>query len=221
MPITMGMLPGRNRRPVYIGKGSTVATQGSATVSYPAGIEANDLLVLVCQTDQDDSISTPAGWTKEIEQDSGAECRLWIFWKLHTSGSSVAVSWGGDHIVARVLAFRDVKATDPIDAESQSWNGSLGTSVSIPGLTTTVANCLILAFVAHDIASNSSQVSGWANASLSEGEELTDVSSTVGWDGGFGVYAGYKLAAGVVGSSTATLGTAKKRAYGCIALAPP
>jgi hypothetical protein len=215
-----GIVAAGRKRPTFVAKGSAIATQGAAVVSYPAGIQAGDLLVILSQTDQGDSVTTPAGWTEEVDE-SSTECRFRVFWKYHTSGSSATISWSGDHIVARCFAFRDVHPSSPINASRDDNNTSLGTVVLIPGVTSTVNNCLILAMVAHDIASNSSQVSGWANANLEDASELDDTCSTVGWDGGFAMYAGYKVAASAVGNTTATLGTAKKRAYGCIALAPP
>jgi hypothetical protein len=215
-----GIVTGRRRRPTYIGKGAANGTNGAAVASYPAGISAGDLLVLVAQTDQNDSITTPAGWTLLISVTS-TECDLRVYTKFHTTGSSVTISWSGDHIVYQVLGFRDVKASAPIDASTTGNHTGLGSNVNIPGVSTTLANCLVLAMVAHDIATNGSVVSNWANGNLSEATELTDVSSTIGWDGGFGIYAGYKLTAGAVGTTTASLTQAKKRAYACLALAPP
>jgi hypothetical protein len=215
-----GIMAGKSRRPVYIEKGNKVATTGSAAPSYPAGIIAGDLLVLIVQTDQNDSVSTPAGWTLRASVTS-TECDLRVYTKFHTTGTSVSVSWSGDHICCQVLAFRDVNSATPVNDSRTGNHTGLGSTVNIPGVTTTVDNCLVLAMVAHDIATNSSCVSNWANASLSEGEELTDISTTAGWDGGFAVYAGYKETAGVVDTTTASLTQAKKRAYFSMALAPP
>jgi hypothetical protein len=215
----LGMVAGKSRRPIYVGKGNHIATTGSAVVQYPAGIMTGDQLVLVCQQDQSDNISTPAGWTL-LASVTSTECDLRVYTKAHTTGTNLSISWSGDHIVAQVLAFRDVNAVAPVNASQEGNSTSISGNVAIPGVTTTVPDCLVLAMIAHDAASTSSQLHSWANDNLSEGTELTDVSSNVGWDGGFAVHAGYKLTAGATGTTTATLSTPKKKAYFTMALAP-
>lgn len=220
MPVTMGMLAGGIQPPLFVGKGSpAVNTTQSSQPSYNGNTEVGDFHVLICQTDQNDQVNTPSGWTKRVQRSSG-ECLLWVFTRHHVSGSSVTVSWHGDHILCNVLTFRHVHASNPVNAKSEGASGSTSTAVSIPGLTTTVPQCLVLAIVAHDINSSSAQVSGWSNSSLSDRAELEDICTQVGWDGGFAVYSGYKAAAGNVSATTATLGTGKKKAYACLALRP-
>src|SRR5215216_425144 len=152
---------------VAAGTGANTANTGgtSLSVPLPAGIAADHILILTVET-ANEPLNTPAGWafvgSGAVAQATGLVTGLNNYWLRYT-GSETAPTVSmttGNHLVARIAAFSGcVTSGSPI-------NGT-PTAVSIPGGTTTAADCLIVAAVSTgaDVASTA-QISGWTNASL-------------------------------------------------------
>jgi hypothetical protein len=128
----------------------------------------------------------------------------------------------GDHLIGIMLGFVDCVASgNPIDATA--GDSGDGTAVTIPGLTTTVNNTLVVDLVASgNDSSSSSGHSGWANASLASPSitEILDQFSTTGGGGGFGAANGGKATAGAVDATTATKSATQAQGRIKLALAP-
>ncbi len=206
-----------------------VATANSGTtallVAMPAGTVANDILVMFLENQDATGIGSVTGFSPILAQyvNTGTATRLTALWKRAVGGdTSVSVPDPGDHVSARVVGVRGcVTSGNPWNVTSNASDLTANTSVSIPGATTTAADCLVLAAFSTgtDVAANSTtHVSGWANASLANVTEQVDNWYTTGLGGGIGVASGEKAAAGAYGATTATIAAADFKAMMTIAL---
>jgi hypothetical protein len=93
--------------------------------------------------------------------------------------------------------------------------------MSFPGVTTTVADCLIVHGCAQDTDANSTATSGApTNGNLTSLTERHDQTINAGAGGGIVVITGVKATAGATGNTTSTGSTSVTHAYVTLALAP-
>jgi hypothetical protein len=220
--------------PAVYATGAGVGSTGAAlAVPIPAGTDANDVLIMLHEMDPVLNAAVLGAVTGYADvtgspssQTAGLPTRLTVRWHRATGPESgtVATPVVTNHQSARIIGIRGVITSgDPWNQTAASVAAS-STAVSIDGLTTTVADCLILAAVTtgEDLA-NTARVSGWANASLTNVVEQVDNWVSSGTGGGIGAATGEKAAAGAVSPTTATLVVANTQARFCMALpgAPP
>lgn len=213
--------------PTYQAAGSPVESQsGSISVPWPAHQAGDIALLIVENSDWYGTtsfgrlyFSTRAGF-KEIPgspvrgaSTGGGEgplpstsgTQLSVFWKRAESASEAqpVIELDGDHIRAQIVTFRGCAPTGvPWNKIASASTVTNSTAVSIPGLTTTVNDCLIV-----DILSNSGfmSISGWTNASLGSLTERVDNNEAALTNGsGHAVATGTKATAGAVNATTAT-----------------
>lgn len=204
--------------PTFQAAGTPVeAGAGTGTISpaWPTHL-TGDVALLIVESKEPVMLSVPAGF-RELPSSprfdrigSTNYSRLTVFWCRATSAAMGAPSvWGfGHHKRAVILTFRGVTATGrPWDITAGNDTGGTGTNaVSVPGGTTTTADCLVVAIVNNNNGVSTPQVTGWANASLTGLTEILDTNSG-GIGSGFAAAAGVKAAAGVVNATTASLVT--------------
>ena len=96
------------------------------------------------------------------------------------------------------------------------------TSGSIPGVTTTVANALVVTALAASLpdATGTAQYSAWTNANLTSLTERVDNTRNAGNGGGLAVATGVKAAAGATGNTAVTLANSATKAMMSIAIKP-
>lgn len=193
----------------FIGNAGKNVSTGSQSITYHASSASGDLLILIVQADDVDTIPTPSGWTRIFNSSDGrGGCRGFVAWKIKASDTKVFVSDVGDHQTASVLTFRNTATTSPIEiplvATVYPYSGINGGS-TIPGAISTIDNSFVCYVVIHDNDSNSACTSGWTNAQLSSTAELIDISTNTGWDGGFAVWGGFKASAGNTGVTGLTI----------------
>jgi hypothetical protein len=217
--------------PTFVAVGTSgVGAGGGITPTWPSH-QADDIGVLLVQTsNQAVSFSNAAGFVEITDSPQGTgvagaagASRLSAYWCRATSGAMTdpVLNDSGDHTFCYIAVFRGCIASgNPWDVTSGD-TGASDTAVSIPGDTTTVADCLIVAAVAHAIDATTAQVSGWANADLANVAERRDASTNTGNGGGVGIATGEKAAAGAYGVTTATLDAASLQGRMSIALKPP
>jgi hypothetical protein len=174
------------------------------------------------------TVSTPSGWgvVADSPQGTGAaggatSTRLGVFWKRAIPAEvAPTITDPGDHAIGQILAFRGcINTGNPWDVTSGN-TGASSTSVSIPGDTTTVANCLVVLAVLIITDTATPQTSGYTNADLANLTERTDINTTQGNGGGFAVITGEKASIGAYGATTATLANASEQGRISIALKP-
>lgn len=157
---------------------------------------------------------------------SGADASaLDVYWCRATSTSMAAptVTDAGQHTIGQILTFRGCITTgNPWDVTAGDASGSASTSVTIPGVTTTVADCLVVLACSWADDSASGSLASVTNGSLANITSLVNAGNISGNGGGFAVLTGEKATAGAVSSSTGTLSLAASyQGRACIALRPP
>lgn len=207
--------------------GTTAAGIG-ANPAWPAH-QANDIALLFVESTggQPVTLSIPNGFAlvPNSPQATGAGTagtRLTVFWARATSSAMLAprIASPSDHFYARIITFRGVINTgNPWDVTGGGVKAAASTSVSLTGVTTTVANTLVVQAVARDNDNAAAAFSAQANASLVGITERLDAGTTNGNGGGLGVWAGVKAVAGATGNTTANV-TSSINAFITIALKP-
>jgi len=212
----------------FVGAGAMAAGTGAVSPALPSGWQQNDIFLLFCET-ANQAVTAPSGWTAVSGSPQGtgtaggtAATRLSVFWRRATASESApTVADPGNHVVAAILAFRNVvESGDPWDVTAGNVLSSASTSVSIPSATTSVPGCMVVVAVATGPDTNTAQCSGWLNSNLVGLTELVDYYSNQGNGGGFGVAAGTQTAAGNYGATTATVATSFVQGRLSIALKP-
>ena len=151
-----------------------------------------------------------------------AGTRISVFWARATSASMMGPILGGttDHIYAQILTYRGVvNSGNPWDITGGGVKAVASTTVTVTGVTTTVANAMVVQAVARDNDNAAVAFSAQANINLSGIAERVDVGTTTGNGGGFSVWDGTKVAAGATGNTTATV-TSSINAFLSVALKP-
>lgn len=201
--------------------GETNAAGASISPGIPTGTEAGDILLLVCETDGSDTIAAPSGWESVANSpQAGTNSKLHLFWRrAGYSESAPTVVRTGDHLMGKMIGIRGgLPRGNPFDATAGGTG--TGTAQSIPGLTTSVDNCLVLDFITSGIDTNAAQHSGWTNASLASITEEFDSQSDAGGGGGVACAAGVKVTAGAVSATSVTQGSAENVGFVKVALRP-
>lgn len=202
---------------------------GTAALTVPWGSHvANDVALLFVEADGAETVTTPsspAGWGA-VDSSVATATGLWVYWKRATGSSEgdVTVPDPGDHATAQILVYRGcITSGNPWDVIAKNINNTSSANVSIPGTSTTVADCLVVAAVSNPLDSATPQANNdFANADLTsvQATPRTNQQSASGNGGGFAVTDGVKAAAGAFGATTATLIGARAQARIAIALKP-
>jgi hypothetical protein len=214
----------------YVAAGAGNSGTGSFSVAVPSGIEAGDLLLILVQT-ANQPVAVPSGWDnvpsspRQVGTAGGtAATALQVFYKFAgSSESSVTISDGGNHQIARMVAYRGVREATPFNASAGSVGLTASTTVSYPSITTTVADCRVLLIEAHSLpdANSNTVVTNQSMASLLSGTiERVDNNTNAGNGGGFSLADGLKATAGSTGTGSATLSTSANTARITLALWP-
>ena len=220
--------------PVVQAVGTADAAMSTISPAWPAHL-AGDIALLFVETSNQataTTLSDAQGFVEVTDSPQGAgggagtsgECRLAVFWCRATSNamSAPTVVDVGNHQYGVIVTFRGCIASgDPWDVTAGDIDDVGSTSVSIPGDTTTVADCLIVAACARGIDDAAAKFTDWANADLANVAEIFDEGTALGHGGGLGIATGEKAAAGAFGATTATLANSSMQGRIMIALKPP
>lgn len=137
--------------PTYFDKGSPVGAQGSPTMNWPSGHQADDIGIGFTET-ANQEYTPPAGWGTILSVGLGTPgavnaTRATLLWKRATSGAEpgLTVPDVGDHVGGRILVVRGCVLTgNPFQDFDTDTLGTPSTSVSIPGGVTSLSDCLLL-----------------------------------------------------------------------------
>lgn len=204
--------------------GAVSAGAAAIAPGLPAGTAVGDLLVMFLES----AASQPAtcsGFTAPVvANEAGAVTRATVFYRIATGTDPTDVPDVGNHVQGRIIGVT-AGTFDPVIPFHVDINNdqTATTAVSISGPTTTIDDCLILAFSAcpGPDALGTTEFSSPANANLSDVTEQIDNSSAAGTGTGILVISGGLATAGAVGATTATAATSLVRANMCLAIAPP
>jgi hypothetical protein len=207
-----------------------VSSAAGSDVVWPVGHQPDDIGLLLVET-ANETVATPAGWTLLDSIGTGTagaagSVALWAFWKRATTAAeaNAVVADAGDHIRARILAFRGCETSGSPFSGSvvKAVEPTAQTAVTIGMPTTADADCYVLGLVANatDATSNQTTSGAWANATLADFARIIQGNTNVGVGGGYDGGGGTKAVAGAVGNSTTTLNTASAQAKLAFAFKP-
>lgn len=106
------------------------------------------MLFIESTSSPDDPVTTPTGWTLDANGALGVSGRVrgtW-FWRIADSTSTDTPTLSGPGRTNQIMAAITVgtfDASSPIGASAQQYEGSIGTTLIYPGLTTPRNDCLI------------------------------------------------------------------------------
>lgn len=151
---------------------------------------------------------------------AGTQVTMWWCRATSTGMFSPVVADPGDHVYGVIVTFTSCAIDgNPWDTTATAVKAGASTSMSMPAVTTTVDNCLIVNVASRDNDSAAAAASAEANASLTGLTERFDLGTALGNGGGLMVWTGTKSAAGSSGNTTATV-TSSINAYMTVALRP-
>jgi len=225
--------------PTFVAAGTLQSGTNNVTnLAAPAGIRRGDLLLLLVETAN--QVVVEADITGEIgaqyvaapgaaPQGTGGAgvaggVRLTVFYKF-TAGTeaNIGITDGNarDHTAAVILAFRNVDQLNPFNTSAGGVQTPAATSLTLPQVTTTRSQCMIVNVVAsdRDLAATNTTFSAWANATTGAPTERFDQTVATGTGGGFGVATALLGVAGASGQTTVTT-TNNTAAYITYALEP-
>lgn len=201
--------------PALRGVGTAVVATTGGTPGLPTGWQPGDLFVLVCETAYQQYVTVPAGWTQcpdspvdQLASGGGTVAgTLSAFYRIAQSGDTApTLADPGDHLTAVIIGWSGVDTSTPFDDTAQFVATGSTATVSCPSVTTTVADCRIMAIGAISRDQTTTDAFTWAtNAHLTDKGEIYDQGSAQGNGGSLGVYHGARAATGVVAATTATV----------------
>lgn len=211
--------------PTVVNVGTVASGTGAITPAFPASIAADDILVTAAECEgvtAPGAYTLPSGWAHITGSpvQEGTNTRLWVIWRRY-DGVFTAPSLGdsGDHNVGRMIAIRGCPTTgNPWDVAAAATEATSDTSATWPGVTTTIADTLILEIIStgSDVSSTAN-LGALTNATYSNITERMDNWVISGNGGGIGMVTGEKATAGATGQSTATLVNASSKALVTVA----
>jgi hypothetical protein len=213
--------------------GTQQSGTGAVTVPWPAH-QSGDIALLFVESRSAEAVtlSTPAGFaavtnspqfttSDALAPNTGT--RLSVFWARATSAAmaSPTVADPGDHVYARILTYRRVVSSGtPWDVTGGgNKSGTNTTTLTVTGVTTTVANTRVVQAASRNNDSTAAAFSVQTNPGLTGIGERSDAGTTSGDGGGIGVWDGLRAVAGATGNTTVTV-TASVNAFLTIALRP-
>lgn len=211
--------------PTWISVGTVSAGSSTTNPGLPAGWQENDIFVLTVES-RNGAAGAPSGYTEisSSPQFNNAslttdDTALNIYWKRATaSESGPSMGDSGNHTISRIHAIRDcIDTGDPINVTDGATEDVTDTTFTLPSVTTTEEDCLILGAVTNNL---NTSFSSWVNANLDSLTERADDGTTAGDDGSLGVATGGKTAAGSTGTTTVTTAASVRNAGIILALTP-
>lgn len=219
--------------PAYRASGTFTAGTGSITPPYPAGMAANDVCLLVAESENQAITLTTANGFVEVPtwspQFAGTAAtnpasRLAVFWKRTVGGDAAPVlADSGDHTTGVIHCFSGVITSgNPWNTGAGGNDGGVNSTTGhIPGSTTTVDNTLVVLIEStSNNATATTNCSAWTNADLANILERQDNSNTAGLGGGSCMATGEKATAGAYATTTVTMSVTTFKGAISLALKP-
>lgn len=205
--------------PTWVATGAKGEGTGNVTPALPVGWAEDDIFLLHIETANEPPAAI-TDWLQVPDSPQGigsaggaGSYALSVWWRRATSSESApTITDPGDHCLAVISAYRGARTSgNPYDVTAGDTTSTTSTTaVSIPGDTTTEADCLIVASVAGHLDVT---FGTWANADLANVAEVADVLTTDGNNGAIGVAVGEKATAGLFGATTATASGAVRQGH--------
>lgn len=207
---------------------AVIAASGNLTLTEPAGVQENDLLVACISYRSNAAFTKPTGWIDITSQNTGdvtAAATTSIasgFMAYVVRGTSApALTFTrtvGDVANGRIVAYREVDKNGVLVTSSSTTLAAAATAVSVTGVTTVNSNDLIVAaacgarnvtFTNFDAVTNPTTTSGTGsnstvNPSAGTWRERADSGTTTGADCSLAIGDAIRATAGATGNITLT-----------------
>lgn len=215
--------------PIFISVGTAVTSTAAVTVAWPTRHQAGDLGILVLEASGGDSTITPSGWqhiggSPVVDVADATGSKLSVLWKFAASDqeANFSIADPGDHILARVYVFRNVRTdVSPGRASATDTKTTASGIVTWPAISTVAPNSLVICVASRPDDSSSSAVFGaFSNANLSSLGEAGESGSASGDGGGFVLNYGISASVQNIGTSTGTMTVSVTNALITFALEP-
>jgi hypothetical protein len=224
--------------PTFQAAGTSQESASAITLSWPTHA-TDDIGLLFVETETNNTATLSgagaADWT-ELDAShqattGGTETtRLTMFRARATSASmsDVTVDDSGNHQIGIIITYRGCITTgNPVDVDAGDSTSSDSTSLVVPGATTTVADCIVIAASSNGTdnpaADPQLDAADWANSDLSDVVAAGRVNEQTNRGTGGGIYStdGGKATAGAYGTTTATWDNNTGMGRISVALKPP
>ncbi|HSE81724.1 MAG TPA: Ig-like domain-containing protein, partial [Gaiellaceae bacterium] len=185
---------------------ASTAASTSLTVTVPAGVEANDLLVAHIARSGNAAINTPSGWTAAGGTNNGSFLRQATFYRVADGSEPASYTWTWtvtQPAAGGMSAYYGVKASSPLDVIGTAATGNNTTTVTAPSITTGANDALVVAF----FSSNTNSAYSTATGMSERYEAATSGGASIGSDDMS------QVSAGATGNKTSTA-TASGRVVG-------
>lgn len=198
----------------------TAATDTKLDVAKPTDTAVDDLLIAIIGLQADEAISaTTLTWTS-LDSQSGGTRRTHVFWRIATASDLLETqyrfSWTSTvHAVGAIARISGHDATTPINIHSKNYDSVDNTSAIATGVTTTVADCLLL-YLSHSGVSGGEAAVSYAPPGTMTEEWDTNTGASRSCCGAREVLG----AAGDTGDRTATTSAARRNRNFLVAVAP-
>lgn len=218
--------------PTIVGVGAYQGAAGSIThtIGGTSGISEPGDLILIFLESANEAYTAPAGGGYIAAPQSpigfGAAAaanstRLTIFYKFSNGAETTYVTGdSGDHNSVGSMVIRGVDKVNPFNVSAANTAGP-ATALTLPAVTTTVPETMIVLAVATDLDLGSTAIfSALTNANLTSLTERIDGSTAQQDGGGLGVFTGLKATAGTTGTTAVTQSASEETARITLALSP-
>ena len=158
----------------------------SLTLPVPDSTVAGDMLLALISTDGNPNISHPVGW--DLEDQIGGTAKSFIYRRLSPGGEPASYTWdldGAEDAVGAIIRFLNVDPDDPINAKEKT--SGTGSTLSIPAITTTVPNTMLLTLISLNdgVLVDASSLTGQLQKGIwlvnSSGEAIGSVGSSASY----------------------------------------
>lgn len=159
------------------------------TLTKPTGVANDDTLILIGSDSGNSAFTTPTGWTTILAANAKG-CNINACYRIatgHATYEAATIQYGNGGTQDKVgsyLLITGASTTSPLDAVTASIASSIGTSHTIPAITTTATDTLAfyaLGFDGGDGSPFSVSGTGWAeDEDVTTGGGVNDASMTWG-----------------------------------------
>jgi hypothetical protein len=191
--------------PLYVDNGGIVAGINAAIdLTYPATVDANDILIACLMDADNDDFDTPAGWTQILEYTTQANLSGAWYWKRAdgTEGGGTVTftsTLSAGQVVAGIMyRFSGCKTTGVPYEDATGASPAQASNCTVSTITTTGTNRLAVAFVTVEDNVSVAEATGYT--------EESELQDTTGTDLAFSCQTQQKRDAGDVNGSTPSLG---------------
>jgi hypothetical protein len=190
---------------------------GACTPGIPAATTTNDILLLFVEA-ANEPLNAITGYTRigsgAVVQAAGLVTDLSAFYKVAGASESAPsiTSTPQNHLIARIIGVRSADTAAPIHVVNTGLDNTTGVTFAVPGVTTTVADCLVFVALSTGTDSNTATASGHTNANLGSITERIDNWTSSGNGGGINVCSGTKATAGATGTTSVTVSVGNTKA---------